>query len=257
MELQAISTPEVQVTDIFGALPVEELEFNADGLRLRGTLHLPANRPAPLVIGCHGLLSDRRSPKQLALAEACQGLGMAYFRFDHRGCGESEGRLERDTSLDERHSDLLHALRHLYRRFDIEKRLGLFGSSLGGAVCIRAAVPSDAIALVTFAAPVRSRTLTAALAVRQANGGVRSLLKTEFDLGAELGGVRNILVFHGDADGVVLLDHAREIFEKAGDPKRLIIQKDGDHLMSDPRHQAEFIREAANWLQRALGFPGS
>ena len=64
-------------------------------------------RPAPLVVGCHGLLSDRRSPKQTALAGACQRQGMAYFRFDHRGCGESEGRLEEHTTLEARCSDLL------------------------------------------------------------------------------------------------------------------------------------------------------
>ena len=243
------------MTEIFGGLPIEELEFHADGFRLRGTLHLPASRPAPLVIGCHGLLSDRRSPKQLALAESCQGLGMAYFRFDHRGCGESQGRLERDTSLDERRSDLLHALRHLYRRSDIEKRLGLFGSSMGGAVCMRAAVQADTAVLVTFAAPVRSRTLKTALAISQPNGRMASFLKTEFDLGEDLAEVRNILVFHGDADDVVPVDHAHEIFQKAGDPKRLIIQKNGDHLMSDPRHQQEFTREAALWLKQGLRLP--
>jgi fermentation-respiration switch protein FrsA (DUF1100 family) len=243
------------VTDIGGGLPCEELEFHADGFRLRGTLHLPAKRPAPLAIGCHGLFSDRRSPKQLALAQACQGLGMAYFRFDHRGCGESQGRLEQDTSLDGRCSDLLHAIRHLYRRSDIAKRLGLFGSSLGGAACIRAAVPADAAALVVFAAPVRSRTLTAARRAIQPDGRTASLLKTEFDLDAELAAVGNILIFHGDADEVVPLAHAHEIFRNAGDPKRLIIQPNGDHLMSDPRHQEEFIRTAARWLQQGLASP--
>jgi len=243
------------VAAFIGGPPSEELEFSADGFRLRGTLHLPADRPAPLVIGCHGLLSDRRSPKQLALAEACQGLGMAYFRFDHRGCGESQGRLEQDTSLDDRSSDLLHALLHLYRRSDIEKRLGLFGSSMGGAVCLRAAVPSDAAALVTFAAPVRSRTLKAAFAPSKPHGRMASLLKTEFDLGEDLAKVRNILIFHGDADEVVSVSHAHEIFHRAAEPKRLIIQKSGDHLMSNPHHQGEFTREAALWLKQALKFP--
>jgi alpha-beta hydrolase superfamily lysophospholipase len=241
--------------NMFRGYRSEELEFSADGFRLRGTLHLPENRLAPLVIGCHGLLSDRRSPKQLALAAECQRLGMAYFRFDHRGCGESQGRLEQDTSLDDRSSDLLHAIRHLYRRSDVEKRLGLFGSSMGGAVCIRAAVQSDPAALVTFAAPVRSRSLKAALAVSKPDGRMASLLKTEFDLSEDLAKVRNILVFHGDADGVVPIDHAHEIFQKAGDPKQLIIQKNGDHLMSDPRHQEEFVREAALWLKQGLSFP--
>ena len=243
------------MTSMFRGYSSEELEFNADGFRLRGTLHLPGNRPAPLVIGCHGLLSDRRSPKQLALAAECQRQGLGYFRFDHRGCGDSDGILEQDTSLEERSSDLLHAIRSLSQRPDIGKSIGLFGSSMGGAVCIRAAVQADAAVLVTFAAPVRSRTLKAALAPSQPNGRMASFLKTEFDLGEDLAEGRNILVFHGDADDVVPVDHAHEIFQKAGDPKRLIIQKNGDHLMSDPRHQEEFTRAAVLWLKQGLRFP--
>lgn len=233
---------------------VEDLEFTVDGLRLRGTLHLPARRPAALVVGCHGLLSDRRSPKQVALAEECQRRGLAYFRFDHRGCGESEGRLETDTSLENRVSDLLQAIRHLYRRTDIQKRLGLFGSSMGGAVCIRAAAPSGAAALVTCAAPVRSRPLRAVFGAAEPHGGSASLLKREFDLKDDLPKVRQILIFHGDADVVVPVAHAHEIAQRAAAPKRLIIQKNGDHPMSDPGHQQTFIRAAALWFVRGLSF---
>ena len=243
------------MTSMFRGYSSEELEFNADGFRLRGTLHLPGNRLAPLVIGCHGLLSDRRSPKQLALAAECQRLGMAYFRFDHRGCGESDGSLEHGTSLEARCRDLLHAIRYLSQRPNIGKPIGLFGSSMGGSVCLRAAAQVEISTMVTNAAPVRSRTLKAALAVSQPNGRMASFLKTEFDLGEDLAEVRNILIFHGDADDVVPVDHAHEIFQKTGDPKRLIIQKNGDHLMSDPRHQEEFTREAARWLKQGLRFP--
>jgi alpha-beta hydrolase superfamily lysophospholipase len=236
---------------------VEELQFNADGLRLRGSLHLPARRPAPLVVGCHGLLSDRRSPKQIALADACQRQGMAYFRFDHRGCGDSEGRLETDTFLNHRVSDLLHAVRHLFQRPDIQNRLGLFGSSMGGAVCIRAAGPTGAAAIVTCAAPVRSRPLKTVFDAVGPRGRAASLLKNEFDLIDDLPKIGNLLVFHGDADEVVPVAHAHEIIRGAADPKRLIIQKNGDHPMSDPRHQQEFIREAALWFSRTLVMPAA
>lgn len=236
---------------------VEELQFHADGFRLCGTLHLPAGRPAPLVVGCHGLLSDRRSPKQMALAEACRRQGMAYFRFDHRGCGDSEGRPEADTSLDRRVSDLLHAVRHLYRRPDIQQRLGLFGSSMGGAVCIRAAGPARAAAIVTCAAPVRSRPLTAVFDAAGPHGRPQSLLKEEFDLIDDLPKIGNLLVFHGDADEVVPVAHAHEIIQGATGPKRLIIQNGGDHPMSDPRHQQAFIHEAALWFHRTLVMPAA
>lgn len=235
---------------------VEEIEFRADGLRLRGSLHLPAARPAPLVVGCHGLLSERGSPKQVALAQACQQRGLAYFRLDHRGCGESQGRLETDTSLANRVSDVLHAVRHLFRRADVQGPLGLFGSSMGGAVCIRAASPSGAAAIVTSAAPVRSGPLKQAFEPAAPRARLSSLLQHEFDLAEDLPNARNLLIFHGDADDVVPVAHAHELFRAASDPKRLVIQENGDHTMSDPRHQQEFIRTATLWLEHALAGRG-
>lgn len=231
------------------------VSFMADGFNLQGTLHFPMQPRPPLVIGCHGLLSDRRSPKQIALAGACNRLGLAFFRFDHRGCGDSGGRLEDVTSLESRSSDLLHAIEHLGRRGDLGKRIGLFGSSMGGAVSLRVASRRDIAALVVFAAPVRSRALKAPA---QAPGStletarMAAVLREEFDLGPDLARVRNVLVFHGESDTVVPLSHAHEIFRGATAPKHLIIQNNGDHLMSDPRHQEEFIREASLWLSRGL-----
>jgi dipeptidyl aminopeptidase/acylaminoacyl peptidase len=75
-------------------------------------------------------------------------------------------------------------------------------------------------------------------------------LRAGFDLGRDLARVRRILVFHGEADDVVPFAHALEIMRKAGAPKRLVAQKGGDHLMSDPTHQRAFVAEAAAWLQR-------
>ena len=233
-----------------------DVNFTADRFNLRGTLHLPQSPSPPVVIGCHGLLSDRTSPKQVALAQACNRLGLAFFRFDHRGCGESEGRLEDQTTLDNRCSDLLHAIRHLTGRADLGKRVALFGSSMGGAVCLRVAAQADIASLVTFAAPVRSRPLKIADPHAKMDPGrarMAAVLREDYDLGSELNKIRNIMVFHGEADDVVPVAHAREIFQRAAQPKRLVIQPRGDHLMSDPRHQQEFIREASLWLSGGLG----
>lgn len=227
--------------------PVEELVFEADGLRLKGTLHLPprAVRP-PVVIGCHGLWSDRRSPKQIALARALAAAGVACLRIDHRGCGESAGSRAQTVALEARVADLLAAAAALGRRGDLGGALGLFGSSMGGAVCLRAAPRLGAAAVVSYAAPIRIR-LDAA-----ARRGVEYPPPDDFDLAPGLGAVSNVLVIHGEADAVVPVAHGREIHAAVAAPKRLIIQPGGDHLASDPRHQAELVREAAAWLAAAL-----
>jgi fermentation-respiration switch protein FrsA (DUF1100 family) len=127
---------------------------------------------------------------------------------------------------------------------------------MGGAVCIRAASSSGAAAIVTCAAPVRSRPLKQAFTPADPHARMASLLRNEFDLAGDLPNARNILIFHGDADDVVPVAHAHELFRAASDPKRLIIQENGDHIMSDPRHQQEFIRTAALWLEHALSRRG-
>ncbi len=228
----------------------EEVGFTAEGFTLRGTLHLPPGEAPPIVIGCHGLLSDRRSPKQLALAAACSERGLAYFRFDHRGCGESSGRHADGASLAARAADLSAAIRMLGARGDLAPAVGLFGSSMGGAACLAAASRGGIAVLVTFAAPVRSRELFPA--DRQTRDRNHSPLETDFDLTAALPAVRGILIFHGDADNVVPLAHARDIHRLAAAPKRLVVLEQGDHRMSDTGHQAVFTREACAWLAAGL-----
>jgi len=231
------------------------VRFEIDGLALRGDLHLPAAPAPPLVIGAHGLLSDRSSPKQQALARACTDMGIAYFRFDHRGCGESEGSLASADLLDARCRDLLAALAAMRRRGGFGSGLGLFGSSLGGAVCLRIAAREAIDALVVYAAPVRSAPLRAAAArpgvdpelVRQAG-----LLGADFDLAPELRRIHHVLVIHGDADAIVPVDHGREIHDAARPPRRLLLLPRGDHALSDPRHQELFLRESALWLKAHL-----
>lgn len=243
------------MNDLPAAPRIEELSFEADGFILKATLHLPGAPGPPVVIGCHGLLSDRSSPKQVALAEACTAQGMAFLRLDHRGCGQSAGRIEEVTSLEARATDVFQAIRLLESRPDVGKRIGLFGSSMGGAVCLQVAGCRKIEALVIFAAPVRSlplrRTDTAA---RGEPGRLRigSVLKGDFEIGDVLPRIGRILVVHGEADRIVAASHAREIFAGAREPKRLILQPGGDHLMSNERHQQEFIREAVLWFKRFL-----
>lgn len=225
--------------------------FSSDGYRLKGVLHLPGKGRPPVVVGSHGLLSSSASPKQMALAHQCNAAGMAYFRFDHRGCGASQGRFTEVTSLAARVQDLVDAVRAVRARADTGAPIGLFGSSMGGAVCLAAAGRVGAEVLVTFAAPCRSRSIR--FADSKSSDLSESLERQlQFDIADTVEGVRNVLVFHGDADEVVPFSEATEIFERLATPRRLFRQKGGDHLMSDAVHQATFTREAVRWLAAGL-----
>lgn len=230
----------------------QTIHFMADGHRLTGTLHLPDIPEPPLVIGCHGLLADRRSPKQIALAEALGAqLRLAYLRFDHRGCGDSQGALTAAGLLQARCSDLYHAMQTMQTHPAVGPLVGLFGSSFGGTVVMAVAAEHPVPCAITYAAPVTSRSIEEA-AARQMNTGLQTLEALTFDLGPMLPALRNILVVHGENDEIVPLSHARRIYEQAAEPKQLIIQPAGDHRMSAPHHQDQFLQDCIAWFKDRL-----
>lgn len=230
---------------------IEEIIVEADGFPLIGYLHLPPATSPPFVIGCHGLFSDKNSPKQIELAKHCNRLNMAYFRFDHRGCGESKAPFEVVTSLNARCIDLKSAANMLRARDDLGDQMGLFGSSMGGSVCLSVAGDLAAHAVVTWAAPIRSADL-----VRQyAQSAVDSEIpfkRNPFDISNRLASLHNILIFHGDADETVPFLHAEEIYERVSDPKKLVAFPFSDHRMSQPADQQAFVQEAILWFKTCL-----
>lgn len=228
-----------------------KLEFLSDGLRLRGTLHLPAERTGPhLIVGSHGLYSSGESPKQVALARRCSELGVAYFRFDHRGCGRSEGVFTEVTTLDGRRNDLVDAVAFLRANFTLGSELGLFGSSFGGATCLAAAATLRPRRMVTLAAPVDSRSILASAANH--TPPVDPVFFKEgfqFDLRDGLGDLGGILVIHGGCDEVIDPGHADIIFRGAGHPKKQLILPGGDHRLSRHDHQEQFVEATLAWFK--------
>ncbi len=226
----------------------KKISFLSDNFLLRGMLHIPDVEKGPVVIGSHGLLSSGNSPKQIELARRCNDFGITFFRFDHRGCGESEGVFKEVTSLDARCNDILNAVETIRSQNYVGSRIGLFGSSMGGAACISAAGIIKIDSIVVNAAPLRSHTI-------KRSGDKEDKLEYKrltFDISDKLCGIDNILIFHGDADKVVPFSNALELFDKSGNVKKLIIQENGDHLMSNKAHQKEFLREAGLWFKNGL-----
>lgn len=234
-----------------------DISFSCDGLIIVGTLHLPPVSNPPIVIGSHGLFSDRQSPKQISLANACNQLGIGFFRIDHRGCGDSEGNFTDVTDLEGRRRDMAAAVEMMKNHEDTGDLISLFGSSLGGAVCLYTASESEKIvSIVTVAAPVFFDSPVkmdhAIKKAREETGASHSIVsgtKLAFDIRDRMDSIKSILIFHGDADGVVPLSNAHDLHERVQKPRQLVILKDGDHRMSNPDHQKQFIQEASEWFK--------
>ena len=116
-----------------GAIPVE---FYSEGCRLVGDFYRPAGAGArPGIVLCHGYtgVKDLYLPDNArVLAEA----GYAVLAFDYKGWGESEGPR---TRLDPhgRVADTRAALTFLGARPEVDAaRLGLYGTSYGGATAV-------------------------------------------------------------------------------------------------------------------------
>ncbi|BBO67231.1 acetyltransferase [Desulfosarcina alkanivorans] len=224
------------------------MDFVVDGLKLSGVLHLPERPPLAVIVGCHGLMANKNSPKQIELARGCLANGMAYFRFDHRGCGQSDGVFEKDTTLENRTSDLTAAVHAVEGLMGKKMPVGLFGSSLGGTVCLTAASGLSPFAIVTLAAPVESRSIRmpeeSPESLKNEIGGKRMT----FNIGGLMTAIHHILVVHGSSDETVSVENARTIYRMAGEPRKKLILNDGDHRISNRTHQEIFIQAALKWF---------
>ncbi len=227
------------------------ITFEADGLKLVGSLHLPDIENAPFIIGCHGLLANRNSPKQIDLAHACNENGLAYFRFDHRGCGDSQGDFMEVTTLEARCGDLDSAVKTLAAHPAVGPLAGLFGSSFGGTVVVAYACGHHVPRLMTYAAPLNSHEIQHN-SIRDSKGRLHPTAELprnlSFDLEPNLQSIRNVCVIHSSSDETVPVAHARRLYDCAEEPKSLQIFKGGDHRMSDPDHQQLFRNLFIQWF---------
>jgi hypothetical protein len=235
-------------------MKTENVSFRSEGLRISAVLHLPAKAKPSCIVASHGLLSSKDSDKFVALGERFSREGTALLRFDFRGCGESEGTLEQST-VTARISDLSSAIQFVGSHPDLKNRIGLLGSSLGGYVSlIKAATAKEVSAVVLWAAPFH---LDGIESKKDAEGMpplgeafIRNLKKHR--LLPLLPRVSNCLVIHGEADELVPVDQAWEIFHHLGSNKEIHIIEGGDHRLTDPGHRQRAMDLSVTWFKKFL-----
>ncbi|MBM3486851.1 MAG: alpha/beta hydrolase [Alphaproteobacteria bacterium] len=121
-------------------------------LKLAGVVHRPADwRPGekrPCFLVLHGFGSNKSSGNSVIPAKLLADWGYVTFRFDMRGCGESEGEFGRIICL-EQVEDTRAALTYMAGRAEVDgERIGLIGSSFGAAVSVYAGGVDKRVAAV-------------------------------------------------------------------------------------------------------------
>lgn len=206
------------------------------------------------------MLSTKNGTKHRLLADELEKRGVACLRFDFAGCGESEGRLF-DMTYTREMEDVDAAIEFLAARGVLA--LGLFGSSMGGAVALLAAARDErVVAIVTLAAVAHPELLAERHLEEVASWDARGYIETlEGPIGRGLyddakghdviAAVRvlraPLLVLHGEEDEVVPVDDAHDIATAARNVC-LEVVSGADHRFTNAVHLRPAMVQAADFL---------
>jgi uncharacterized protein len=221
-----------------------------NGLAYR--IWLPESRPPwPGVLVLHG--AGSRKENHADFARRAAGFGWAALAYDQRGHGESQGQMSPGVVAD------ATAMAHLLATYEgvDEARVCARGSSMGGFVAIHAAAVSDEIAAVIAICPAGERMLLEGLRrgsfeMRADRAALEPWLE-EHDLpeAVALMGPKPLILLHARGDDEVPAQWSEELYERAEEPRKLIVVPGGHHR--SVQHDAELQMVALRWLERNLG----
>ncbi len=124
---------------------------DALGHRISSILTTPDGGTERIAVLCHGFLSSKTSSTNNTLTRILIERGIATFRFDFFGQGDSPGPFEEITTtlaIGQTLAALDHVTQQGYRR------IGLMGSSFGGLVSILTAAQRADLACLALKCPV-------------------------------------------------------------------------------------------------------
>lgn len=242
------------------------------GHRIAAILTVPSSPTDRLALLCHGFLSSKNSSTNKALTRLLTERGIATFRFDFFGQGESEGPFEDITvglALDQARAALAWASAQGFHRF------GLVGSSFGGLIALLAAseAASQASTLRCLALKCPVPDFPAMLQLEFGSNGLdewwrshkipdvtgspgRIRLKYRFyeeclqydGYKAASGIALPTLIVHGDRDELVPLQQNERLLDSLSGPKQLLVVPGADHGFTAGDHFTVMTRAIAEWI---------
>lgn len=253
----------------------EPFQVTCDGITIRGRIYFPVARPSrlyPTLLICHGIPGSG-APRPLddpgyeGLAKQFTDEGIAAAIFNFRGCGDSGGNFDMMGWSRDLDSVLGRILNTPYVD---PTRVMLLGFSGGGAAAIHVAADNpDVYGLAVVGTPAHfgifERDPAAIVADFKKRGIIRD---ADFppDVQRWLEGFeeieprkwvayykgKHLLIVHGDADELVPVEQARELYDRApaGITKLAIIPGGVHRLRLDPRC-TEILK---NWFVESLGW---
>lgn len=250
---------------------MRDIRIAVDNLTIAGQLYLPENidSPYPAVILCHGIPSGIADPTDGGyplLAATISGEGFAVLTFSFRGTGISEGNFDIKGWT----RDLEAAINYLWNLPEIDDAsIALVGFSAGASVSIYVAAHDKRISAVAACAcpsdfSVISETDNPKLTLEYFRK-IGIIRDPEFPLSPEgwLSDFRRInplrcaadiaprplLLVHAREDKVVPVINAQKLYDKAGDPKQMVIMDGDEHRL---RRNDAAMAAVISWLRKHL-----
>ncbi len=231
----------------------KKIEFeNSSGKKLVGDFYPASSEEA--IIMCHGFTGDRHEWGRFdKLAEAFNETGFNVLTFDFSGSGESD---DDSISVEKEVDDLKSAINFMRKKGFF--KIGLFGLSMGGLICLN---NTENVSAIVLAAPVSNKEenyeegrLIPKGFVKLENGNFLFKYKKDTDVfrrkvvvdkkiieereninQEEL--LRNVkcpvLIVHGTEDESVPLQDSENAIRYLNEDSRLYIIKSADHGFND------------------------
>jgi alpha-beta hydrolase superfamily lysophospholipase len=249
----------------------ERIRFTgAQGHDLSAILSRPSGEPVKAcAIFAHCFTCSKDLKPVVNISQALTRHGIAVFRFDFTGLGESEGEFS-DTDFSSNIGDLVAAAE--YMADSLSPPSILVGHSLGGAAVLKAAARLDEVqAIATIGAPFDpehvKHLFAGSLDTIEETGSATVTLagrsftvSREFVEDLETHGMeqalhelsRPLLVFHSPLDDTVGIENAARIYRAARHPKSFISLDQADHLLLDSADSTYVGTMLATWAARYL-----
>lgn len=252
----------------------ESTKLKIDGITISGEFATPRKNikaPYHTVCICHGVPSGNKPDPSdggyPVLAEKFRENGFATFIFNFRGTGASEGNFDMLGWT----RDLQAVLNHLFSLPVVDKsRLSLLGFSAGAAVSVYVAAHERRVSsIIACACPADFTRIVGAGDLRATIGHFRNIgiikdkdfpqsietWRHNFEKVTPVNCVsriapRPLLLVHSREDRIVPLEHAHRLYEKAGEPKQLVVLEGDEHRL---RRHEKAVAIIIDWLKSRPG----
>jgi len=241
--------------------------LEVEGIAISGELFLPGDRVQyPTVCVCHGIPAHIPDPGDRGyplLAEKICRAGFAVLIFNFRGTGNSGGNLDILGWT----RDLKAVIGYLWSLPEVDKsHLSLFGFSGGAAVSVYVASQDSRVSCVAACACPAEFTFFTEVNKSQSIVdhfcSIGAIRDADFPQSAEewfngfslvspikyVAGVapRPLLLVHGSKDETVDMSHVHRLYDRAREPKQIVIVDGAGHRL---RQDDRAIAIVIEWLQ--------